>query len=92
MTATRMEAAETVAQRHLKTELPEGTALVHMREWAFKRVHWVLFGGQRPAGRPTTEFTVRIIIEAVNAGLAHAYGDTHRGEIPAEVYTRRDSD
>lgn len=92
MSQTRIDVAETVARRELEFQLPEGTSLFLYRSFCYARVRWILRGGNRPAGRSGTEFTRRTVTDAVNKGLEHAFGDSHRNEIDPDVIRRRDSD
>lgn len=92
MSRSRIDVAETVARHDLEMQLPEGTSLFLYRQFCYARVHWILRGGERPAGRAGTAFTRRVVTDAVNKGLEHAFGDSHRHEIESTVIQRRDSD
>jgi hypothetical protein len=92
MSQSRIDVAETVARHELEMQLPAGTSLFLYRRFCYARVHWILRGGERPAGRAGTAFTRRVVTDAVNKGLEHAFGDSHRGEIGPDVIERRDSD
>ncbi len=91
MAPSRLDVAERVARDDLNSLLPKGTSRGRLRSDCFARLAWVMRGGNRPAIR-TTPFVRRTVVQAVNVGLEHAYGDSHKSEIDPQIYVRRDAD
>jgi hypothetical protein len=90
MPVDRQGPALRVALEHVARATPEGTQPHAYRALCDRLATWVFEGGRskKPQQGELTEFVRATVRHAVNAGLTHAYGDTHRGEIDPGVITR----
>lgn len=90
MPVDRKGPAKRVALLNVRTETPEGTPAGQFRPVCDQAVMWVFDGGRdnRPNRDLLTTFVRQTVQDAVEAGLDHAYGDAHRGEIDPSVIAR----
>ena len=90
MPVDRQGPALRVALGHVAQATPEGTPPHSYRAVCDRLTTWVFEGGRdkKPQQGELTEFVRATVGHAVGAGLRHAYGDTHRGEIDPGVIAR----
>jgi hypothetical protein len=83
----RLSPARDDARLFLVRELPTGTPRAKLRGVCQQLVTWVFDGGKRPEDQ-LTDFIRQTVKQAVNAGIEHAYGETHRDELDQSLLER----